>query len=392
MPKLVAATPKYRRHKASGQAIVTIQAHDFYLGPWNSKASKVEYDRIIGEWLAAGRQLPVLLGKVADLTIVEILARYKVFAIQHYRKNGVPTGTWDSIRYAIKPLQQRYGRTFVREFGPLALKAIQQEMVKSGLSRGVINSRIGKIKRIFRWAVSEQLAPPSLVVSLGTVTGLQQGRTAAREMAPVMRVADEVVEQTLPHLPEVVADMVRFQRLVGCRPGEVCILRPCDVDRSGGVWRYVPASHKTEHRGRQRVIFIGPKAQVILAPYLLRDDNGYCFSPADTDRLRKEKLRERRKTPVQPSQVDRSKPSPKRKPGQRYNKGSYGCAIRRACKKAGVECWGPNRLRHTAATEIRSRFSLEAAQVVLGHAKADTTQIYAERDQALAAEIMQKIG
>ncbi len=41
MPKLVDATPKYCRRKASGQAIVTIHGHDFYLGPWNSKASPV---------------------------------------------------------------------------------------------------------------------------------------------------------------------------------------------------------------------------------------------------------------------------------------------------------------------------------------------------------------
>ena len=53
---------------------------------------------------------------------------------------------------------------------------------------------------------------------------------------------------------------------------------------------------------------------------------------------------------------------------------------------------GPNRLRHSAASVIRNQYGLEAAQVVLGHAKADTTQIYAERDMALAAEIMQKIG
>ncbi len=25
--------------------------------------------------------------------------------------------------------------------------------------------------------------------------------------------------------------MVRFQRFTGCRPNEVCIIRPCDVDR-----------------------------------------------------------------------------------------------------------------------------------------------------------------
>ena len=55
-------------------------------------------------------------------------------------------------------------------------------------------------------------------------------------------------------------------------------------------------------------------------------------------------------------------------------------------------CWSPNQLRHAAGTEVRRQFGLEAAQVVLGHSKADVTQVYAERDQALAAEIMQKIG
>ena len=43
--------------------------------------------------------------------------------------------------------------------------------------------------------------------------------------------------------------------------------------------------------------------------------------------------------------------------------------------------WAPNRLRHTRATEVRKQFGLEAAQVILGHAKADVTQVYAERDR-----------
>ena len=46
MPKLVKAPPKYRHHKGSGQAVVTIQGQDHYLGPWRSKASKLEYDRL----------------------------------------------------------------------------------------------------------------------------------------------------------------------------------------------------------------------------------------------------------------------------------------------------------------------------------------------------------
>ncbi len=55
MPRLTNSVPKYCRHKASGQAVVTIQGRDHYLGPWKSKASHLEYDRLIGEWIAAGR-------------------------------------------------------------------------------------------------------------------------------------------------------------------------------------------------------------------------------------------------------------------------------------------------------------------------------------------------
>ena len=46
----------------------------------------------------------------------------------------------------------------------------------------------------------------------------------------------------------------------------------------------------------------------------------------------------------------------------------------------------------TSATVIRSKFGLEAAQVVLGHTKADVTQVYAERDLAKAQAIMAEIG
>ena len=45
-------TPAYRRHKASGQAVVTLNSVDFYLGRWRSKASRAEYARRIAEWVA----------------------------------------------------------------------------------------------------------------------------------------------------------------------------------------------------------------------------------------------------------------------------------------------------------------------------------------------------
>jgi len=242
------------------------------------------------------------------------------------------------------------------------------------------------------------------------VSGLRKGRTEAREPAPIPPVSDEVVEATVPHLPVVVADMVRFQRLTGCRPGEVCILRPCDLDTSGDVWLYRPESHKTEHHDRDRIIAIGPKAQDMLRPYLLREEQAYCFAPSDSERKRRREQHEQRVTPLKYGNRPGSnrKRKPKRSAGDCYTNDSYRRAIHRACDKAflpadeltGAEVkawrsrhrWSPNQLRHAAATEIRKQFGLEAAQVALGHSNANVTQIYAERDLSKAAEIMRQVG
>ncbi|MFP6666708.1 MAG: site-specific integrase, partial [Pirellulales bacterium] len=280
MPKLNNATPKYCKHKASGQAVVTIAGRDHYLGPHGTKASKIEYDRLIGEWLAAGRPSRETF-QTNDLTVAELAAAYWKFANQYYRKNGKATMTVYGVKVVLKHLRTMYGRSSAEEFGPLALKAIRQRMVDSGLARTSVNNNIARIRRIFKWAASEEMVTAAVYQALMTVDGLRKGKSEARETAPVLPVADDVVEQTLAKLPAVVADMVRLQRLTGCRPGEVCILRPCDVDVSGDVWAYRPESHKMEHHGRQRVIFIGPKAQEALRPYLLRDKAAHCFSPMD---------------------------------------------------------------------------------------------------------------
>lgn len=42
MPRLIHQNPAYRKHKASGQAIVTLDGNDFYLGPHGTKASRAE--------------------------------------------------------------------------------------------------------------------------------------------------------------------------------------------------------------------------------------------------------------------------------------------------------------------------------------------------------------
>ena len=416
--------PSYRCHKSTGQAVVTINGRDIYLGKWNSAASKSEYDRLIAEFLANGRQLR----SESDPAVVEILNAYRKFAEQYYRKNGEVTREYGCIKEALKIVRELYGRKLANDFGPLALKAVRPRMVDNGWSRGYINKSIGRIRRCFKWAVENELVRRDMYHGLMAVSGLRKGRSEAREPDPVMPVDDVIVQATLPHLTCVVADMVRFQRITGCRPQDVCNLRPCDVDISGEVWLYRPATHKTEHHGRERVIPIGPKGQDILRPYLLREKETHCFNPMDSEKKRREELHASRSTP--PSYGNRPgtncKRKPKRSAGEQYTADSYRRAIHRACdfafpapeplcrrddeslgqwldrltvkQKADLEKWqsehrwSPNRLRHSAGTEIRKRFGLEGAQVVLGHASANVTQVYAERDLQKAVEIMREVG
>src|SRR5262249_5478871 len=163
--------------------------------------------------------------------------------------------------------------------------------------------------------------------------------------------------------------------------GEVTAMRPCDIMQGAdGVWVYRPHEHKTEHFGATRHVLIGPRAQEVLRPWLDRAPEAYCFSPAEAVAARNARSPAHRRSPITPSQArGKPKPHPKRSAGARYDKDSYRWAIRKACQKAGVPVWHPNQLRHTAATEIRAKFGLDAAQAVLGHAKADVTQVYAER-------------
>ena len=119
-------------------------------------------------------------------------------------------------------------------------------------------------------------------------------------------VADKIVAATQDQLTPVLADMVEIQRLIGARPSELCNLRPCDIDRRSDVWFYVPRSHKTEHHGHTRQITIGPKAQAVLSRYLLRDEQAFCFTPAEAYEQHQERRSENRKTPL--NQGNRPRP------------------------------------------------------------------------------------
>jgi integrase len=151
-------------------------------------------------------------------------------------------------------------------------------MIGNDWCRTHINKQVDRIKRMFKWATENELVPGTVYESLRCVAGLKRGRTEVREGRKLVPISDTDIAATLEHLPEVVADMVQLQRLMGARPGELCDIRPGDINRSGDVWEYIPASHKTEHHDRPRVIFIGAKGQRVLLPYLLRATDSYAAS------------------------------------------------------------------------------------------------------------------
>jgi integrase len=387
-----ARVPSYRRHKGRNLAMVVIGGKARYLGRWNSPESKVEYARLIREW-SVSVDAPTVQ-KSSDLTVSEMLVAYMRHAKRHYRDpDGKATTELAGMVDAIKPLRKLYGVTLATDFGPLALRAVREDMVQSGLARKTVNARVGRLRRVFRWAASVELIPATIIHALGTVPALQCGRTEAPEAPPIGPVPLAVVEKTIPFLSRTVAAMVRFQLAAACRAGEVTSMRRDEIVQTPDGWVYIPTRHKGSWRGKGRTIPLGPKALAVLQPFLVGDPTGYVFTPRQAREDRRIGGAAKRKTKVQPSQVARAKAAKHDQPvGERYGPCSYRTAVNRACLRAGVKPWSPLQLRHTAATLIRSQFGLEAAQSVLGHAKADVTQIYAERDLSKARVVADAIG
>lgn len=251
---------------------------------------------------------------------------------------------------------------------------------------------------MMKWAAAEGMLPAAIHDTLRLIPGLKRGRTEARETEAVKPVSQSVVDATLAHLTPVVADMVRSQLLIGCRPGEICKLTAAMIDRRDEVWVAKLGEHKTAHHGHDRNLYIGPKAQAILAPYLLRDEHECLFRPIDSMEQTRARRAESRTTPPLCGNRPGRKSGglrgtrAKRTPSRQYTPNAYARAITRAAMKANTEHWAPNQLRHSRGTEVRRSFGLEAAQVTLGHRQADVTQIYAERDVELAKHVAREAG
>jgi integrase len=157
---------------------------------------------------------------------------------------------------------------------------------------------------------------------------------------------------------------------------------------------YAPASHKTAWRGHQRHVYLGPRAQTVLKPWLRTDIESHLFQPLEAQQWRREQKRAARKTPLSCGNKPGSnvKQRPAKAPGRLYTPRAYHQAIRQACIKVDVPHWHPHQLRHNAATWLRKEFGLDVTRACLGHRSPRITDMYAELDFAKAQEAMGRVG
>jgi integrase len=385
MPRLVHKQPTYFHHKASNRARVRCGGKDHYLpGDYGSPESLRAYADLLeslkdtGTVHAASKPgdepAPILL------TIAELVEKYWDHAQVYYRRDSVPTGEADVIRAALRPTLQMFGHLLVEDFKPKHLKQAREEMIRRGWTRRYINAAIRRTRRMFRWGVEEELVPAEVSGTLAAVTALKEGRTAAREKPQVGSVPDDRIEAVLPHVSPLVSDLIRFIRLTGARPGEALSMTAAEVDRSDlRCWEFRPTRHKTSHRGKKRTVFIGPRAREIVARRIAKAGSGRVF-PITKGGLRKALLKG----------CDRASPHPTLSKMKAEELTAAQRAELRSWRKANR--FAPNQLRHAAATAIREEHGLEASQVILGHARADVTEIYAETSQKRGREIASKVG
>jgi integrase len=330
MPRLAPdQLPAYRLHRQSGQAIVTLSGRDFNLGPHGSPESRRKYDRPTGEWVANGRRLApasstnaaaaAAAADSAGPSQASVAAAYWTHAERYYAGSR---GELGAIKAAIRILVTLYPDPTdgAARFGPLALKRVREDMIRRGWCRNYVNAQTNRLRRLVKWAVENELAPPAVLQGLQAVAGLRAGKSPARESDPVRPVPENHVAAVCPHVSPQVRAMIELQLVTGMRPGEVCAMRGRELDTAAGrLWTYKPARHKTAHHGYTRLIYLGPRAQQILRPFLKpADPDAYLFSPAEADRARRTLLTADRTTPRSCGNRPGDQPPPRPPPQARH--------------------------------------------------------------------------
>lgn len=397
MPRL----PRYpSKAHSSGQARVKWAGEVHYLGKFGTTESYAKFGELMQKITASltikATEQPVSKLRKKTLTINQLCDAFRERNKSYYATNRDERVL---IGYSHQPLITLYGPTLANEFGPLAFQKVRELMATLGKrdtwSRGYINSQCNRIKRMFRWAVSQELIKPEVLAALESVQGLIKGKTTARETKPVSVVDPELLAAVKPYCNRQVKAMLELQELTGMRSAELVQIRGELIDRKAerGLWVFELIHHKNGWRGSTQKYLLGKNAQALLKPFVKADPTEHWFSPADAKR----ELHDGRALKPEAERAKKRVANPKRRPGASYTTRTYRRHIYRALVKLRTaqqrdDRFHPHQVRHTTGTEIRKLYGAEAARVALGHARLSTTELYAERDFELAKRIARERG
>lgn len=286
------------------------------------------------------------------MTNRDLIRKYLRHCEEYYGTG--PRSTTAAVELAVRPLEATCGH--LEGLTLSDLKRVRETMLEANLARSTINARIDKIVRMYRWLESEDYVEPGTYQRLRTLAHLKRGRSRAAEPPRRLPVDVEVVQMTLQRCQAPLADMLAVQWFTGCRSGSLVVAHSDQFVRDNRHMSWFP-EHKTAYLGHELELPIGPKCQLVLAPYL--KNAGELF------------LHRRGKT---------------------YSPWSYRRALVRVQERYNLPRWTPHQLRHARANLVRSRLGVEAAQAVLGHRTVNATQLYAGRQLALAREAAEKLG
>jgi len=293
------------------------------------------------------------------VTVDELAASY--LASVRARCSARPreaNNTGKNVTSALRPLRDLYGDLPATELGARHLRVVQLALARRGLSVRTINDRIAWVRGMARWAVSMELLAPDRLAALKALPAVRPTQDGTTRRPPVGAADPSDVDGSLPYLPGVAGDAVRWLRLTGARAGEAAGLHAAQIERVDGLLFATPDQHKTSWRGHETAIAMGPLASEIVQRHLR--PGLHVFRTAR---------------------------------GGAYSSCTLTQAIRRGVQRALAASairrpWSAHQLRHLACTECSSIAGEQVAQRLLRHRHARTTRGYIHCEPGLHAYLV----
>ena len=171
---------EYSLHRSSGQACVRIEGKVKYLGKYGTLESRVRHQNLV----AAAQAHRTTIDLMRPISVGELAERY----LAAMRIEYGPT-SWQAVegRRIALGVCERFAGLEAVAFGPKALQEVQQTLLSRGrICRTGVNRMVRRTAAVFKWAVSEELLPPSVWQALQSVRPLRRGK--GRDTAPRMAV------------------------------------------------------------------------------------------------------------------------------------------------------------------------------------------------------------